>query len=154
MATTRIPPHPWIIIVLISIVIIIITLIMFFLTGIEVKENIEDKKGNTNNSNTPSTSYKEVLELIDYGYIGGNKAEWVTPPVNYKFKLRTEGHSFFVQFSTENRGWTKKILISGEEDINIPTPPDAIQGPLKVTKGPNETREFRVQLYKKINIKI
>ncbi len=133
--------------------ILILIFIILCLSGWMVSCNWEKTDDSTTNSNTPEVSYKEVLELMDYGYVGNNKTEWITPKVNYKFKLRSEGHAYFVQFSTENGGWTKKILIPAEGDMDITIPSEATQGVLRITPGPNETREFRVQLYRKRNIK-
>jgi len=132
---------------------IIVIAIIIVIPIVCSRENKEDKKEDTTSSNTSETSYKEVLELIGYGYVGGTRTEWITPTVNYRFKLRSEGHAYFVQFSTENGGWTKKILIPAEGDDDKPLPDGVVQGPVRITPGPNETREFRVQLYKKINIK-
>lgn len=93
----------------------------------------------------------EALVLVQEYYLTPG-SEWITPKIDYKFKFRSEGHAFNVQFSTENNGWTEKVPIPKEGDVIITIPSNGIQGSAKVTAGANETNGFRVQLYKKINL--
>ena len=64
------------------------------------------------------TSFREVLDLVDFSYVGP-RMEWVTPFVDYKFKIRTEGHSINVQYTSINGGWTKKVLLPAEGDVDL-----------------------------------
>jgi len=115
--------------------------------------------GSTSNNvtSTPTTtrsrtSYTtEALVLIDYSYIDST-TRWITPYIDYKFKIRTERHAYFIQFSSTNGGWTKKTLINKDTDLKVPS--NGTQGPLKITGGPKETKRFRVQLYKRIRVRM
>jgi len=117
--------------------------------------------GGTSNDNVTSTppitrsraSYNttEALVLIDYSYID-SVTSWITPYVDYKFKVRSERHFYFIQFSSVNGGWTKKTLI--KRDTNLQVPSNGTQGPLRITAGPKETKRFRVQLYKRIRVRM
>ena len=106
----------------------------------------------TETNNTPPLgTYSEGLFLMGYGYVD-SLTNWITPPVSYRFKIRSERHSYFVQFSATNGKWTKKFLIDKDTDLKVPS--NGTQGPIKITAGPKETKRFRVQLYRKIRVKI
>ena len=106
----------------------------------------EPRENNVSNSTT-----QEALVLISSGFVSPS-SEWITPVIDYKFKFRSDGHTYNVQFSSVNGGWTKKVILPKEGDIEIIIPKDGTQGPAKITAGEKETEKFRVQLYKKVNL--
>jgi len=92
---------------------------------------------------------KELLEPMGEGMVGPNTT-WVTNTVDYKFKFRTDGHAYNLQFSKVGGGWTNPISFPKEGNIDFSVPNDATQGPVLVTAGLGEVGQFKVQLYKRI----
>jgi len=114
----------------------------FFLSPSKLKEPI------SNNSSNGITT--EALVLVAQSYISFSSEPWITEKIDYRFKFRSDGHAFNLQFTGDN-GWLKPVAYPKEGDFYMP--PNARPGPVKVTAGKEETQEFRIQLYKRIQIK-
>jgi hypothetical protein len=87
-------------------------------------------------------------ELIGVGRVD-TKGEWITPFIDYPFEFKADNHEFNIQFTSKRGGWTKKILILKNENLENIVPGDAAPGPVKITAGENESSPFEVRLYKK-----
>lgn len=124
-------------------IVIIIGVIFYFINKNDEKNN-NLKKTQTESS---SDQQKEILEQMSENYVS-SESPWITPVIDYKYKIRTDGHAYNLEFTSKNGGWTEKVLVPAEGNFNN-MPDDAISGPVKITAGPGETR-FLVQLYKRI----
>jgi hypothetical protein len=96
-------------------------------------------KPETVNTRTGTT---EVLELIAETDLNDAHPSWVTPRIDYKFKIRTEGHAINIQF-------TGSSSVPYPTEGNFQMPSGAQQGSAVITRGPNEKGTVHVQLYKK-----
>ena len=136
----------------IALVIIIITIVNSnSSTTSPPPDDKENLKGGTGGY-IPPTFAPGTLEPKNEAMVGPNKA-WETPPVNYKYKIRTDGHAYGVQWTSTNGGWTKKVDFPAEGDFeagkDFTKPSDAKKGaPLRITFGKGEKKEYKVQLYK------
>ncbi|MFA6274490.1 MAG: hypothetical protein WC662_04995 [Candidatus Paceibacterota bacterium] len=133
----------------IALVIIIITIVN---SNSSTTSPPPDDKENLKGGTIPPTFAPGTLEPKNEAMVGPNKA-WETPPVNYKYKIRTDGHAYGVQWTSTNGGWTKKIDFPAEGDFeagkDFTKPSDAKKGaPLRITFGKGEKKEYKVQLYK------
>jgi hypothetical protein len=167
----------WIVVLVVSVLIIGISVVFLLLAASSATSRYELQKDETatrtpdsvssthevqkakerENTNTEATTAEkrtvpvEALQFMNSGIVGPGGVEWVTERVDYRCSIRTEGHAFFIQFSSSRGGWTEKVFVPEEGDLGIiPLPRNAAAGPLRITAGPKETRMFRVQLYKKI----
>lgn len=112
------------------------------------KENRQKAK---TEERSPSTSKKpaEKLVFMEAGDVGPGMP-WITSKVNYRFRFEGNGHSFYLEFTSKEGGWTKPTLIHADDGtIKIDMPKDAKAGPVRVTVGPDEKEVFSVSLNKK-----
>ena len=102
--------------------------------------------GNTTPLNSqPKSSYsgEEALVLIAEADIYPGES-WTTPYVDYKFKLRTDGHAYNALFS----GMSEPVQYPAEGQFYMPS--NAQAGPIVITAGAGETKKIHIWLYKKV----
>ncbi len=109
----------------------------------------EEASNSSSSSNSGET--REVLYLVDKDSVGPGVV-WITPKIDYKFQLRTEGHAISLQFSGDNGTWLEPVSYPTEGDFSMPS--NARPGPVKVGAGKKETRKFCAELYRVIKVKI
>jgi len=110
------------------------------------KEKKEKQKTEQASTHTSKNNFVE-MELMQEGKVGPGIV-WVTDKVNYKFRLEGNGHSFCVEFTSKDGGWTNPLVIPADAGT-VSMPSDAKAGPFRITSGPEEKEPFFVQLYKK-----
>lgn len=89
----------------------------------------------------------EALVLVTESYVAPG-IMWTTPTVDFKFKFRAEGHAYSLKFT--GMDYFKDYPKEGD----FLMPEGAQPGPIIVKAGSGETEPFRVQLYKKIQVKL
>ena len=132
--------------ILAAIIILAVGILLFFLIrGFFIK----DTPGTDNKSAIGNISAADST-LMDYGLVTPDSA-WITAEINYDFRFWTEKgehHSFYVEYSSKNGGWTKKVLTLAYSGYKESLPADAVSGKARVTAGPGEYSKFKINLYK------
>ena len=93
----------------------------------------------------PDHGHTEALVLMAEYDLDENNPSWTTQYIDYKFKIRTEGHAINIQFD----GMKSPEPYPPEGNFSIPS--NARHGPATITLGDGE-KKVHVQLYKKIKI--
>lgn len=93
----------------------------------------------------PDYGSTEALILMAEYDLDENHPSWTTPYIDYKFKIRTEGHAINIQFNG------MKNLEPYPPEGNFSMPSSARPGSAIITLGDGE-KKVHVQLYKKIKV--
>ena len=135
-------------------ILLMIIVLGIIITGIIIEVNspndnpeIPTTENSTPSNTQPESSYagEEALVLIAEADIYPGES-WTTPYVDYKFKLRTDGHAYNALFS----GMSEPVQYSAEGQFYVPS--NAQAGRIVITAGTGETKKFHIWLYKKVMI--